>query len=121
MARFTVETAQADPVRPYLEGVAKSLVDRLYGDKGPAWGGAPLCYTCLEGCSIVFGGNPTDYACSTAQGNINNQAQSTTYGVGGCKVVAEDSKVGVTYKPGSTSSYCQDNCIGAGGTNYCFK
>ena len=38
MARFTIATAQADPVRPYLEGVAKSLVDRLYGDKGPAWG-----------------------------------------------------------------------------------
>jgi len=29
----------ADPVRPYLEGVAKSLVDRLYGDKGQP--GAP--------------------------------------------------------------------------------
>ncbi len=38
MARFTIPTAPADPVRPYLEGVAKSLVDRLYGDKGPAWG-----------------------------------------------------------------------------------
>ena len=38
MARFLIPTAPADPVRPYLEGVAKSLVDRLYGDKGPAWG-----------------------------------------------------------------------------------
>ena len=38
MARFTINTAAADPVRHYLEGVAKSLVDRLYGDKGPAWG-----------------------------------------------------------------------------------
>jgi hypothetical protein len=38
MARFTVATAAADPVRPYLEGVAKSLVDRLYGANGPAWG-----------------------------------------------------------------------------------
>lgn len=38
MARFKVATRQADPVRPYLEGVAKCLVDRLYGDKGPAWG-----------------------------------------------------------------------------------
>jgi hypothetical protein len=38
MARFKVATHQADPVRPYLEGVAKSLVDRLYGDQGPAWG-----------------------------------------------------------------------------------
>ena len=38
MARFTIATAAADPVRPYLEGVAKSLVDRLYGAEGPTWG-----------------------------------------------------------------------------------
>lgn len=38
MARSTITTAAADPVRPYLEGVAKSLIDRLYGAKGPTWG-----------------------------------------------------------------------------------
>jgi hypothetical protein len=38
MARYNIFTTAADPVRPYLEGVAKSLVDRLYGAKGPAWG-----------------------------------------------------------------------------------
>jgi len=38
MARYNISTTAADPVRPYLEGVAKSLVDRLYGAKGPAWG-----------------------------------------------------------------------------------
>src|SRR5262245_2644208 len=38
MARCTISTRPADPVRPYLEGVAKSLVDRLYGPQGPAWG-----------------------------------------------------------------------------------
>ena len=38
MARSTISTAPADPLRPYLEGVARNLVDRLYGDKGPAWG-----------------------------------------------------------------------------------
>ena len=38
MARSKIRTAPADPVRPYLEGVAKSLVDRLYGSSGPAWG-----------------------------------------------------------------------------------
>ncbi len=38
MARFQLPTHQADPVRPYLEGVATSLVDRLYGAEGPAWG-----------------------------------------------------------------------------------
>lgn len=38
MARYQIATAAADPVRPYLEGVAKSLVERLYGANGPAWG-----------------------------------------------------------------------------------
>ena len=38
MARFLIPTAFADAVRPYLDGVAKSLVDRLYGPGGPAWG-----------------------------------------------------------------------------------
>jgi hypothetical protein len=38
MARSKITTAPADPVRPYLEGVAKSLIDRLYGASGPAWG-----------------------------------------------------------------------------------
>jgi len=38
MAHFQINTAPADPVRPYLEGVAKSLVERLYGPQGPAWG-----------------------------------------------------------------------------------
>lgn len=38
MARSTVNKAAADPVQPYLQGVAKSLVDRLYGAEGPAWG-----------------------------------------------------------------------------------
>jgi len=32
-------TKEVDEVLPYhLEGVAKNLVDRLYGPAGPAWG-----------------------------------------------------------------------------------
>lgn len=38
MAHSTIDTTSAEPVRLYLEGVAKSLVDRLFGPKGPAWG-----------------------------------------------------------------------------------
>jgi hypothetical protein len=38
MARYQISTAAADPVRVYVEGVAKSLVERLYGENGPAWG-----------------------------------------------------------------------------------
>jgi hypothetical protein len=29
---------KVEEVRPYLEGVAKNLVDKLYGPDGPAWG-----------------------------------------------------------------------------------
>jgi hypothetical protein len=38
MARNRKATPEVDKVRNYLEGVAKNLVDRLYGPKGPAWG-----------------------------------------------------------------------------------
>jgi hypothetical protein len=38
MARFKISKAPADPVRAYLQGVAKHLVDRVYGSKGPEWG-----------------------------------------------------------------------------------
>jgi len=38
MARNGKATSDVDEVLPYLEGVAKNLVDRLYGPAGPAWG-----------------------------------------------------------------------------------
>jgi hypothetical protein len=38
MARNRSATKKVDEVLPYLEGVAKNLVDRLYGPAGPAWG-----------------------------------------------------------------------------------
>lgn len=38
MARFKSSAAVDDSSRHYLEGVAKHLVERLYGEKGPAWG-----------------------------------------------------------------------------------
>ena len=38
MARAKKRTPQVEEVRPYVEGVAKNLVDKLYGPNGPAWG-----------------------------------------------------------------------------------
>jgi len=38
MARAKKRTPQVEEVRPYVEGVAKNLVDKLYGPAGPAWG-----------------------------------------------------------------------------------
>ena len=31
-------TPEVEEVRPYVEGVAKNLIDKLYGPGGPAWG-----------------------------------------------------------------------------------
>jgi hypothetical protein len=38
MARSKKRTPKVEEVRPYVEGVAKNLVDKLYGPDGPAWG-----------------------------------------------------------------------------------
>src|SRR5262245_14668087 len=38
MARAKKRTPQVEQVRPYVEGVAKNLIDKLYGPDGPAWG-----------------------------------------------------------------------------------
>jgi hypothetical protein len=38
MARSKKRSAQTEPVRAYVEGVAKNLVDKLYGPDGPPWG-----------------------------------------------------------------------------------
>lgn len=38
MARSKKNAPKVEEVRPYLEGVAKNLVDKLYGPEGPAWG-----------------------------------------------------------------------------------
>lgn len=38
MGRTKKRTAKVEEVRPYVEGVAKNLVDKLYGPQGPAWG-----------------------------------------------------------------------------------
>jgi hypothetical protein len=38
MARQKKRSPQVDEVRPSVEGVAKNLVDKLFGPSGPAWG-----------------------------------------------------------------------------------
>lgn len=38
MARGKQGRPEVEQVRTYIEGVAKNLVDRLYGPDGPAWG-----------------------------------------------------------------------------------
>ena len=38
MARAKKRTPKVEEVRPYVEGVAKYLIDKLYGPDGPPWG-----------------------------------------------------------------------------------
>jgi hypothetical protein len=38
MARTKKRTPEVEQVRPYVEGVAKNLIDKLYGPDGPPWG-----------------------------------------------------------------------------------
>jgi len=38
MAKTQKRTPLVEEVRPYVEGVAKNLVDKLYGPEGPPWG-----------------------------------------------------------------------------------
>jgi hypothetical protein len=38
MAQAKKRTSQVENVRPYVEGVAKNLIDKLYGPDGPPWG-----------------------------------------------------------------------------------
>jgi hypothetical protein len=38
MARAKKRTPKVEEVRPYVEGVAKNLVEKLYGPQGSAWG-----------------------------------------------------------------------------------
>jgi hypothetical protein len=38
MANSKKRTPLVEDVRPYVEGVAKNLVEKLYGPQGPAWG-----------------------------------------------------------------------------------
>src|SRR5215510_1489906 len=38
MARAKKRTTKVEELRPYVEGVAKNLVEKLYGPHGPAWG-----------------------------------------------------------------------------------
>ena len=38
MPRPQKRTPKVEEVRPYVEGVAKNLIDKLYGPDGPAWG-----------------------------------------------------------------------------------
>jgi len=103
------------------------LVGQFVIDSGPAWGGNPLCYSCLDACAFLFGGDPTDYKCSTLKDSINNLAFVDGWGDDQhCRMgneVAEDYKKSMNYNCGAGmcaySAYVMDHSCNS--TNYCFK
>ena len=95
----------------FASAVNGQLVGSYMVSNGPDWWtGAPV-YTCREACAVVFGGDMSDYFCSTDGTVVNNQAWSSSWGKG-CNVVADDFKVGTTTDCGAefcyTSAYVND-------------
>lgn len=103
---------------------AQTLVGSYRVDDGPSWYDNPPTYSCVEACAEVFDGVPTDYACSTSDSSINNQALVSVFGISDCSTVAEDSKLGTDYSCGENgcaySAYVQDNCTAESAVNYCY-
>ena len=95
---------------------------------GPAWGGNPLCYTCLEACAFLFGGKDVDYQCSTTN-NANAIDRKAWVDGWGDSSHCQGNPVDDTYKKAvnydcgqgscSFSAYVMDH--GCASVNYCFK
>lgn len=98
---------------------------------GPSWNEWPPTYTCREACALVFGGNATDYFCSTDPLALNRLAWVSTWGSdancawrvsgGPGTPVSEDFKNCEFYAEfGCASAYVSDMCFIGGSTNYCW-
>lgn len=97
---------------------------------GPNWWEGPPSYSCIEACSMLFGGNPIDYSCSTVNDNINNLAHYDGWGMHDCstQIYAQDFKQptdGSSYDCGtvgcSWSAYVHDGCFDGLDENFCWK
>ena len=85
MARQTKRSPLVDEVRPYVEGVAKNLVEKLYGPNGPAWG-TPL--TDLEDLLLDLRQLLTETMLAESlarQANAAKQQPPATLACPGCK------------------------------------
>ena len=94
---------------------------------GPSWSVTPP-YTCVEACSIVFGGVPEDYQCSTEPDVIDNMGWYQGYGTSAhCRPsgdplpeVIDYCATYPSYEPGCFSAYNNDGHCGGDSVNYCF-
>lgn len=78
-------------------------------DNPVSWRNRPPTYSCLESCSLVFGGEAEDYSCSTVDTFVNHQAFYQVYGHSEAEVDAEDADLSCeTY----THSGCKTAYVG---------
>jgi hypothetical protein len=104
-----------------------SLVGSYSVGAGPNWQTNPPTYSCVEACAVIFGGNSSQYHCSTTSSSIDGTANVSRWGLSDCAVVDEAFKINTTYNCGSAncsaSAYVQDNCGAFDDPpvlNYCF-
>jgi hypothetical protein len=104
-------------------------IGAYYVEDGPAWGGDPPVYSCIEACATIFGGVATDYHCSTTQAVQNNMAYLSGYADAFYCTGAgrpDDFQLEPAGNPGyncggfgcAYSAYVQDNCFGS--RNWCW-
>lgn len=120
-------------VPPPAAEAAAIFVGSWQVDQGPSWGAVPTAYTGQEAAALLFGGNASDYAISTADSDpthINHLAWISTWGgaCGGtspCGTQATESDVvstgGLYASPGDTSAYVSDWAYGPAYVNYAFR
>jgi hypothetical protein len=102
-------------------------IGSFYVSDGPAWGGNPPVYSCVEACALLFGGVAGDYHCSTSQAVEDFKAYVSGYADATyCTTpVAETfSKGAGGYNCGafgcSYSAYVTDNCYAPAARNFCW-
>lgn len=96
---------------------------------GDYWTNDPPVYSCMDACADSFGGDSSDYACSTNgpdPSTVNHMAWVSGWAAG-CNLLPEGFKLSPDgfYNCGSYgcsySAYVKDHCGFSGGpSNYCF-
>lgn len=90
---------------------------------GPDWWNDPTLYTCVQACAVVFGGDASQYSCSTSASEDDHMAWASEFGssehCAGGTPIAEDFVSPQYSSEGDVSPYINDWCFD-GSTNYCW-
>ena len=104
-------------------GQSEYMCDFMCPAENPvSWRNRPATYTCIESCSLVFGGEPSDYSCSTVETFVNNQAYYQVYGEAEAVIDVEDADLDCdTYTShGCKTAYVGDH-LWLEERNYCWS